>query len=221
MEKIKWNVEYIRVSSEDQDERATYETQAYFNRKIAKERNVIIDKTYYDNMSGLVRNRPQLLKMLRDLQKIEKIYIYDQSRLTRSTEDLAYLIRVIQDANIELIGTSSPIKIGTLEEKMGTKMMGVWYEYEALKTGQRVRDTYESKKAEARKKGIKLVWGRPILITDKQFDDLVIERKIVNKTELAKMLGKKGVSPGTLYNYMKNRFGKALSRKEMILYGTE
>ncbi len=192
--------------------------QSYFNRKEAKKRNQTIDKTYYDNQSGLERNRPGLLKMLDEIKEIGTIYAYDQSRLTRSTEDLSYLIRVIIDNKINLVGTSSPIKIDTIEGRATTKIVGVIYEMEALKTGQRVRDNYESKLAESKKKGTKLNWGRPTKIKDKDFDKFVIQTKIVNKTELAKLLN---VSQGTLYNYIRERFGKAISRKEMLLLQSE
>lgn len=205
--------EYIRVSSEDQDERATYEMQSYFNRKIADQRKEKIDKTYYDNKSGLERNRPGLIEMLSEIEEIEILYVYDQSRLTRSSEDLAYLIRVFEDNQVTLIGTSTPINVETIEGKAITKMIGVWYEMEALKTGKRVKDRYESKLAESKKNGTKLVWGRPEKIKNKDFDRFVKQDKIVNKVDLAKLLK---VSPGTLYNYMKKRFGKTLSRKELM-----
>ena len=62
-------------------------------------------KIYFDKMSGSNANRPQLKKMLADLQEGDIVIVKDLDRLTRSTIDLDNIITTIKEkkANLKIL----------------------------------------------------------------------------------------------------------------------
>jgi DNA invertase Pin-like site-specific DNA recombinase len=83
---------YIRVSSEDQNE-----------KRQEKQLNEIgMDIIYKEKVSGSTMNREELKKMLNELHEGDIIYITDLTRITRSTQDLFLLIDEIGNKGANL-----------------------------------------------------------------------------------------------------------------------
>ena len=94
---------YVRVSSMDQ--KIDRQLLAYDKA----------DFIYIDKMSGINRNRPELDRMLNDLQAGDIVVVKSIDRLSRSTKDLLEIVEQIRTAQANLhildlnIDTSTPM----------------------------------------------------------------------------------------------------------------
>lgn len=94
---------YVRVSSMDQ--KIDRQLLAYDKA----------DRTYVDKMSGIKRDRPELERMLADLQAGDTVVVKSIDRLSRSTKDLLDIVEQIRAAQANLhildlnIDTSTPM----------------------------------------------------------------------------------------------------------------
>ena len=94
---------YVRVSSMDQ--KIDRQLLAYDKA----------DRTYVDKMSGVKRDRPDLVRMLNDLQAGDMVVVKSIDRLSRSTKDLLDIVEQIRAAQANLhildlkIDTSTPM----------------------------------------------------------------------------------------------------------------
>ena len=78
---------YIRVSSEGQN----------LARQQSQLQEIGIDLIYKEKLSGVSKERPELQKMLSELQKGDTIFVTDLTRITRSSKDLFDLIEIIRE----------------------------------------------------------------------------------------------------------------------------
>lgn len=94
---------YVRVSSMDQ--KIDRQLLAYDKA----------DSIYIDKMSGIKRDRPELERMLNDLQAGDTVVVKSIDRLSRSTKDLLEIVEQIKmvQANLHIldlnIDTSTPM----------------------------------------------------------------------------------------------------------------
>lgn len=77
---------YIRVSSKDQNEA----------RQLKSLQEAGCELFYTEKVSGATTDRPELQRMLNELEAGDTIVIHELSRLSRSTKDLIELVEVIQ-----------------------------------------------------------------------------------------------------------------------------
>ncbi len=77
---------YVRVSSMDQ--KIDRQLLAYDKA----------DSIYIDKMSGVKRDRPELERMLNDLQAGDTVVVKSIDRLSRSTKDLLEIVEQIKTA---------------------------------------------------------------------------------------------------------------------------
>ena len=94
---------YVRVSSMDQ--KIDRQLLAYDKA----------DSIYIDKMSGVKRDRPELVRMLNDLEAGDTVVVKSIDRLSRSTKDLLDIVEQIRAAQANLhildlkIDTSTPM----------------------------------------------------------------------------------------------------------------
>ena len=92
------NISYYRLSHSDRSEEGNgWARQEYMFK------DVKIDKTYKDVISGAKRERPELDMMLNELQKGDVVYIASIDRLSRSTQDLLDIVESIKDKGAFLV----------------------------------------------------------------------------------------------------------------------
>lgn len=92
------NIAYYRLSHSDRLEEGNgWARQEYMFK------DVKIDKTYKDVISGAKRERPELDMMLNELQKGDVVYIASIDRLSRSTQDLLDIVESIKDKGAFLV----------------------------------------------------------------------------------------------------------------------
>ncbi len=66
-------------------------------------RDIQIDKVYKDVISGAKRERPELDRMLEELEEGDVVYIASIDRLSRSTKDLLDIVGIIRDKGAYLV----------------------------------------------------------------------------------------------------------------------
>ena len=92
------NIAYYRLSHSDRLEEGNgWARQEYMFK------DVKIDKTYKDVISGAKRERPELDMMLNELQKGDVVSIASIDRLSRSTQDLLDIVESIKDKGAFLV----------------------------------------------------------------------------------------------------------------------
>src|SRR5699024_12115611 len=87
------NIGYVRVSSVEQN-------PARQHQQLKK---MGMDILYEERLSGATQQRPELQKMLEDLEAGDTIFVTDLTRITRSTRDLFELVDIIKrkEANLK------------------------------------------------------------------------------------------------------------------------
>lgn len=78
---------YARVSSKEQNEA----------RQLKSLKDAGCERIYTEKVSGATTDRPELQRMLDELQHGDIIVIHELSRLSRSTRDLLDLVEIIKD----------------------------------------------------------------------------------------------------------------------------
>ena len=84
---------YVRVSSESQN----------LNRQLHQLNEIGMDLIFQEKISGATTNRKELENMLNGLKEGDTIYVTDLTRITRSTQDLFYLINQIREKKAFLV----------------------------------------------------------------------------------------------------------------------
>lgn len=87
---------YFRLSQKNALENNGFERQEYLTREYE-------GFVYKDVISGNKRDRPQLNKMLEELQKGDLVVVPEIARLSRSTKDLLELVETIKSKGADII----------------------------------------------------------------------------------------------------------------------
>jgi DNA invertase Pin-like site-specific DNA recombinase len=113
-------VAYIRVSSKDQNEQ----------RQIEMMKELGIEKSYIEKISGATKDRPKLIDMLSFVRDGDSVYIESFSRLARNTVDLLSIVKELSDKGVALISLKESIDTSTSQGKLMLTIFGALYEFE-------------------------------------------------------------------------------------------
>lgn len=114
------NIAYIRVSTVEQNESRQLEGLEKYN----------IDKIFQEKVSGKDINRPQLKVMLDFAREEDTIYVWDFSRLARSTKDLLNIVDQLEMKKIHLRSIKENLDTSTATGKLMLTMIGAINEFE-------------------------------------------------------------------------------------------
>lgn len=92
------NKAYWRLSHKDRIESGNGWVRQEFLFK-----DIHVDKIYKDVISGAKRERPELDRMLEELEEGDVVYIASIDRLSRSTKDLLDIVGIIRDKGAYLV----------------------------------------------------------------------------------------------------------------------
>ncbi|WP_079709897.1 recombinase family protein [Paraliobacillus ryukyuensis] len=183
---------YMRIST-DNDAQT-------FNRQQAQLEAIGLDALYSDKMSGAKRSRPQLDKMLEELQAGDTVHIVSIDRLSRSTKDLLDIVEVIKDRGASIKSIQDAWLDSTSDNPMSTflmTIMGALAEMERAMINKRVNEGI----AVAKQKGVR--FGRPTKNKNKVNHALELYHAGEHTTkEIADITG---VSKATLYRKLKEQ----------------
>ena len=180
-------VAYVRVSTVEQNE----------ERQIEGLQKHGIDKWYMEKVSGKNADRPELQRMLSEVQPGDVVYVHDFSRLARSTKDLLEIVENLNKRNIHVVSNKENIDTNTNSGKLMLTMFAAIYEFERTNMLERQAEGIEIAKRECRYMNC----GRKKKCPE-GCEDLIqqyVDGK-VNKTQLALMLN---VSRPTLNRILK------------------
>ena len=124
------NIAYVRVSTVEQNEERQLEGLKKYN----------IDKWFTEKVSGKDTNRPQLQTMLDYAREGDTVYIWDFSRLARSTKDLLDLVEELTNKGIHLISVKENLDTSTPAGKLMLTMIGAINEFERANLLERQRE---------------------------------------------------------------------------------
>ena len=171
-------VAYIRVSTWHQETA---------NQRVLLEENYKIQKFFEEKASGKdTENRPVLAEMLEFVREGDEVYIYDFSRLARSTKDLLDIVETLANKKVSLISHKEHIDTSTPTGKLLLPILGSIAEFERQNLLERQRLGIERAKSEGKYKGRAVkeiaedVWQREY--------ERYMKREI-NKGELCAALG--------------------------------
>ncbi len=143
------NVGYVRLSRDD-DKRnyISIENQKLIIRQFAAECGVVIDRWYEDDgISGYIFNRPGLNRMLDDLDKIERVFVKDLSRIGRHNARVLLFLEDFKERRKELVVVDTNYNSGTDEDD--TIGILTWYNEKYVKDiSRKIKSAMEARQKE-------------------------------------------------------------------------
>lgn len=139
------NIAYVRVSTVEQNESRQLEGLKKYN----------IDKWFTEKVSAKDTNRPQLKLMLDFAREGDTIYIWDFSRLARSTKDLLNIVENMNNKKVHLKSIKENLDTSTPTGKLMLTMIGAINEFERANLLERQREGIAIAKAEGKYRGRK------------------------------------------------------------------
>ena len=139
------NIAYVRVSTVEQNE----------SRQLEGLKKYGIEKWFTEKVSAKDTNRPELQNMIEFAREGDTIYIWDFSRLARSTKDLLDLVELLQDKGINLISVKENLDTSTPTGKLMLTMIGAINEFERANLLERQREGIALAKNQGKYKGRK------------------------------------------------------------------
>jgi DNA invertase Pin-like site-specific DNA recombinase len=178
---------YARVSTDAQD--ATLQRDALNAAGCAR--------IFEDTMSGKIKDRPELDKMLSYVRAGDTVVVYKLDRFSRSLSDLLSIIDDLGKVGVHfkvLTGALAGIDTRTPDGRLFLSIVGAMAEFERSLIVERTKAGLEAAKSQGR------VGGRPTVIDE---DKLTVARarraKGESVTSIAKALG---ISRATLYRHL-------------------
>jgi DNA invertase Pin-like site-specific DNA recombinase len=150
---------------------------------------------YSDNgVSGLSRSRPELSRLLADLEAGDHVVVWKLDRLGRSLQHLIQLINDFKDQGVDFSSITDSIDTSTAGGRLTFHVMGAMAEFESAIISERTKAGMSA----AKQRGKHL--GRPGKMTTEHVQQALkwIEEGKPKRT-IARLLK---VSPATLYRHL-------------------
>ncbi|RVT59056.1 recombinase family protein [Niallia taxi] len=181
---------YMRISTNKEEQK--------FDRQEAQLKALGCQVIFADRMSGAKRDRPELNKMLSELQAGDTVHIVAIDRLSRSTKDLLEIVEAIKTAGASLKSINDTWLDTTSNNPMSDfllTVMGALGQMERQMIQQRVREGVKVAQA----KGV--TFGRPK--KNKNKVAYAIELYNTGQHTVKEITDITGVSKATLYRKIK------------------
>jgi site-specific DNA recombinase len=139
---------YVRVSTEEQAEHgySLDEQERRIREAIAAKGWGEPQAIYRDaGWSGAREDRPELQRMLADLDGIDVVFIWAMDRLTRDLLLFAKLVKLLNDANVRIESLSAHVDLQTPEGEAMAGVAAVFGQFERKRIGERVRAAAEAR----------------------------------------------------------------------------
>jgi len=158
---------YARVSkppkgqlSDQQRRDQNPEVQLVPLREWAKNNRHTIVEEYVDRQTGKNANRPQLQKLLRDVDKglrdVEAVVVWKLDRFGRSTQDLHNLVAELKSKDVSFISLKEGFDLTTTLGKAMFGMLAVFAEFERNVIAERTKAGLALARSEGRLPGRKI-----------------------------------------------------------------
>ena len=174
------NVAYLRVSTGHQET---------LNQRLLLEENYKIERFFEEKASGKnTQDRPILKELLEFVRENDVVYIYDFSRLARSTRDLLDIVETLEAKKVSLVSHKEHIDTSTPTGKMLLTILGSIAEFERQNLLERQRIGIQRAQAEGRDKN---TGRKKKVVSDEDWEREYARymRRELNKGELCQALG--------------------------------
>lgn len=141
------NIAYVRVSTVEQNEQRQLEGLKSYN----------IDKWFTEKVSAKDTERPQLKAVMDFAREGDTIYIWDFSRLARSTKDLLDIVEELTNKGVHLRSVKENLDTSTPTGKLMLTMIGAINEFERANLLERQREGIAIAKEKGAYKGRKKI----------------------------------------------------------------
>lgn len=181
-------VGYVRVSTVEQNEERQIEGLSKYS----------IEKWYTEKVSGKNMDRPELQKMLSEVQSGDIVYVHDFSRLARSTKDLLDIVDKLNERGVHVVSSKEGMDTSTPQGRFTLTVLAAAYEMERTAMLERQAEGIEIAKREGKYKNC----GRKKKDLADGYEDLIQQYVDgdITKVQLAVMLN---VSRPTLNRILK------------------
>lgn len=181
-------VGYVRVSTVEQNEERQIEGLSKYG----------IEKWYTEKVSGKNMDRPELQRMLSEVQNGDTIYIHDFSRLARSTKDLLEIVEMLGNKGVNIVSNKESFDTNTNTGKLMLTVFAAIYEFERVNMLERQAEGIAIAKREGKYKNC----GRKKKNLADGYEDLIQQYVDgdISKVQLAAMMN---VSRPTLNRILK------------------
>ena len=167
------NIAYIRVSPADSSDAMQVEALKDYK----------IDEWFQDIVSVKNTNRPKLQEMIQHVSQGDTVYVYDFSRLAKTTADLLKIVEELENKNAHIISVKENYDTSTDNGKLMKEMIATIAGFEKDVYLEKQREGIANAKTKGKYKGrVKIV-----ISNFKEYYESYMTRKI-NKTEIAKQL---------------------------------
>lgn len=180
------NIAYVRVSTVEQNEQRQLEGLKKYD----------IDKWFTEKVSAKDTNRPQLKLMIDFAREGDTIYIWDFSRLARSTKDLLEIVETLNNKGVHLKSVKENLDTSTPTGKLMLTMIGAINEFERMNMLERQREGIAIAKAEGKYK------GRPAITYPDNWKE-VYDKWKVREITAVKAMELTGLKKNSFYNLVK------------------
>ena len=170
-------IAYVLVSTVEQNE----------ERQVKALSGCGIEKWFIEKVSGKDTNRPQLQAMLDYVREGDVLYVYDFSRLARSTADLIKIIEILKRKDVILISSKENFDTSTATGKLLLTMIAAINEFERENLLERQREGIAIAKAKGKYKGRKKITREKFKVWDELYEHCQIDRTF-SKSAFARKL---------------------------------
>ena len=143
------NFYYMRVSTNQQ--------RLYRQEEDAKKLNIPSENIFSEKISGSIKNRPELKKLLSVVRKDDTIYFNEISRLSRNVSHLVYFIDLLNKKGVNIVFLKEKIDTTTVMGKGMAIIIGIFAELDIENTKTRQRAGIDKAKREGKYKGRKRI----------------------------------------------------------------
>lgn len=139
---------YVRVSTKKQEEGLSLQAQV---QRIKAAVNGQPLKIYQDVASGrYLKRRPQLLQLLVDMKKGDKVVVVRLDRIARSTKDLADMVMRFKEQGVSFSSLSDSFNLEIPTGEFLVTILGAVAQLESQMNGQRVHEACQIAKENGR-----------------------------------------------------------------------
>lgn len=195
-------VKYLRVSTIEQEQTR----QEYMLEKL----NIKFNKSYEDKITGKAKERPQLKKMIEEVQEGDTVYCESISRLGRNLKDLIEIIDILINKGVRVVILKEGIDTSNSTYKLLLGIFGSIAEMERETIQERTKQSIEALKEIKEGTGeIRTKSGKWFGREEKTIGDLPqnfnkyynkMKKGEITKVEMSKLLG---VGRATVYRWIK------------------
>lgn len=176
---------YARVSTIDQN----------LDRQLDMLNRYGVERIYTEKMSGTKRERPELNRMLAELQQDDTVVVESLSRLGRSTKNLIELVELFQEKGVHLVSLKEAVDTSTPSGKLLFTLMSAIAQFERDTIAERTKEGLKAARARGR------CGGRPKANPQKVQQAIALYK--TRQYTVREIRALTGVTKSTLYRSLK------------------